>query len=103
MAVTMMRQESGAIVKTYADASEPCTICELRRGDENEVLAFLSARPLHTGFMAGLINDNGLTSPQNRGSWYAGRGRFGHLEGVDLVGHATIIEAGNERSIMSFA
>ena len=103
MAVTMMRQESGAIINTYADASEPCTICELKRGDEIEVLEFLSGRPLHTVFMAGLINDNGLISPQNRGSFYACRGRFGHLEGVALVGHATIIEAGNESAITSFA
>src|SRR5437879_2264934 len=103
MAVTMMRQESGAIINTYADASEPCTISELRRGDENEVLEFLSARPLHTVFMAGLINDNGLISPQNRGSFYASRGRFGRLEGVALVGHATLIEVGNESSITSFA
>src|SRR3989441_5124082 len=103
MAVTMMRQESGAIVKSYAHASEPGTICELRRGDENEVLEFLSARPLHTVFMAGLINDNGLISPQNRGSFYGCRGRSGQLEGVALVGHATIIEAGNEGSITSFA
>src|SRR5260370_10857658 len=99
----MMRQESEDIVKTYADALELCTICELRRGDENEVLEFLSARPLHTVFMAGLINDNGLISPQNRGSFYGCRGRFGQLEGVALVGHATIMEAGSESSITSFA
>src|SRR5437016_539009 len=103
MAVTMMRQESGAIVKSYAQASEPCTVCESRRADKNEVLEFLSARPLHTVFMAGLINDNGLISPQNRGSFYACRGRFGKLEGVALVGHATIIEARSESSIISFA
>jgi len=103
MAVTMMRQESGAIVKSYAQASEPCTVCESRRADKNEVLEFLSARPLHTVFMAGLINDNGLISPQNRGSFYACRGSLGKLEGVALVGHATIIEARSESSITSFA
>src|SRR5437763_15059560 len=103
MAVTMMRQESGAIIKTNADASEPGTVCELRRGDEIEVLEFLSRRPLHTVFMAGLINDHGLISPQNRGSFYTCRGRFGHLEVVALVGHATITEAGYESGITRFA
>src|SRR5947208_13124662 len=103
MAISMMRQESGAIINTYADASEPCTICELKRGDEIEVLEFLSGRPLHTVFLAGLINDNGLISPQNRGSFYACRGSLGKLEGVALVGHATIIEARSESSITSFA
>jgi len=103
MAVTMMRQESGAVIKSYEHASEPCTICELRRGDEREALDFLSARPLHTVFMAGLIHDNGLLSPHNRGSFYGCRGRFGQLEGVALIGHATIIEAGSEGSITSFA
>src|SRR5713101_1342286 len=103
MAVTMMRQESGATVKSYAHASEPSTICELRRGDEDEVLEFLSARPLHTVFMAGLINDNSLISPQNRGSFYACRGRFGQLEGVALVGHATILEAHSEGALAAFA
>jgi predicted GNAT family acetyltransferase len=103
MAVTMMRQESGAMVSSYAQPSEPFTVCELTRGDEEEVLEFLSVRPLHTVFMAGLINDNGLISPNNRGSFYACRGNLGQLEGVALVGHATIIEAGSESAIASFA
>lgn len=103
MAVTMMRQEAGTVHTGFANPSEPFTVSELRRGDEEEVLQFLSMRPLHTVFMAGLINDNGLMSPSNRGSFYGCRGSFGQLEGVALIGHATIVEAANETAISSFA
>jgi predicted GNAT family acetyltransferase len=103
MAVTMLRQESEADSNSYANSLNPCTICELKRGEESEVLEFLATRPLHTVFMAGLICDNGLISPHNRGSFYACRGRFGQLEGVALLGHATLFEASSEGSIASFA
>jgi len=53
--------------------------------------------------MASLIRDNGLVSPHNRGSFYACRGRYGQLEGVALVGHATMIEAYTESSLASLA
>src|SRR5438552_18422620 len=103
MAVPMMRQESAPFLNSYADVHASCTICELRRGEESEVLEFLATRPLHTVFMAGLINDNGLTSPNNRGSFYACRGGFGQLEGVALIGHATLIETASESAVASFA
>lgn len=103
MAVTMMRQESGADSNSYADSLQPCTVCELRRGNESEVLEFLAARPVHTVFMAGLVCDNGLVSPHNRGSFYACRGRFGQLEGVALLGHATLLEASSESAVANFA
>ena len=103
MAVTIMRHESAAIFSELPEPDECCTIRELNRGDETEVLNFLAARPIHTVFMASLIRDNGLVSPHNRGSFYACRGRFGQLEGVALLGHATIIEAHTEGSLASFA
>jgi len=103
MAVTMMRQELSANLTGFADPSEPCTIRELVRADEEEVLEFLSARPIHTVFMAGLIRDNSMVSPQNRGSFYGSRGRLGQLEGVALIGHATMIEAHTESSLIGFA
>jgi hypothetical protein len=66
-------------------------------------MEFLSARPLHTVFMAGLIRDNGMLSPQNRGSFYGSRNRLGQLEGIALIGHATIVEAHTENSLVSLA
>lgn len=103
MAVTMMTQELPANLTGFADPSEPCAIRESVRADEEEVLEFLSARPIHTVFMAGLIRDNTLVSPQNRGSFYGARARSGQLEGVALIGHATMIEAHTEDSLAGFA
>src|SRR5438270_2878687 len=70
---------------------------------EREVLAFLAERPVQTVVMAGLIRDNGLESPFNRGSFYACRDSAGHLEGVALVGHATFVEARTEPALKAFA
>jgi uncharacterized protein len=103
MAVTMMRQYFSASLSNYAEPRQPCAIRELGRRDEAEVIEFLSARPLHTVFMAGLIRDNGLVSPRNRGSFYAWRNYSGELEAVALIGHATLVEAHTEHSLIGFA
>jgi len=103
MAVTLMQQDLEATFSEVTEPDECCTIRELNRGDESEVLDFLAARPIHTVFMASLIRDNGLVSPHNRGSFYACRGRYGQLEGVALLGHATIIEGHTENALASFA
>jgi predicted GNAT family acetyltransferase len=68
-----------------------------------EVLGFLSARPLHTVFMAGLVRDNGVESPFNRGTFYGCRDEAGALEAVALVGHATLVEARTERAVAAIA
>src|SRR6266436_3910269 len=103
MAVTLMRQESTAIFEQFASEPEACTIGELCHEDEAEALEFLAARPIHTVFISSLIHDNGLTSPHNRGSFYACRDRQGNLEGVGLLGHATMVEALTEPALAAFA
>jgi ribosomal protein S18 acetylase RimI-like enzyme len=50
--------------------------------------------------MAGLILDNNLVSPLNRGEFYAYRNRKAELEGVALIGQKNVIEA---RTAASFA
>src|ERR1041385_2925787 len=102
MAVTMMSQDLAAR-NGFAEPSQPSNISELGRRDEAEVVEFLSARPLHTVFMMGLIRDNGLLSPQNRGSFYGSRNYSGQLEAVALIGHATMVEAHTENSLIGFA
>jgi len=102
MAVTMMSQDLEAGF-SFAQPQEACAISELRRSDQPEVIEFLSARPLHTVFMTGLIRDNGMLSPQNRGSFYGSRNRLGQLEGIALIGHATMVEAHTENSLVSLA
>jgi hypothetical protein len=68
-----------------------------------EVLAFLAARPLHTVIMAGHIRDNGVVSHLNRGTFHAYRGLQGSLEGVALIGHATLMETRSSAALRAFA
>lgn len=79
------------------------TVRRLGHGDEAEVLAFLSARPIHTVIMAGMIRDNGLVSSRNRGAFYGCRDAVGHLEGVALIGHVTMVETESDVALELFA
>lgn len=103
MAVTLMRQEYETRPHGVCAGKDSCTISELTRTDDTEVLDFLATRSTHTVYMVSLIRDNGMVSPHNRGSFYACRDSRGFLDGVALLGHATIIEARSEDSISSFA
>ena len=78
-------------------------VTKLTANDEAEVLEFLSVRPLHTVTLVGFIRDNGLVSPLNRGTFYGCRNRQGRLEGVALIGHATLMETTTDRAIEAFA
>lgn len=79
------------------------SLMKLTGDHEAETLKFLAVRPIHTVFMASLIADNGVASPSNRGAFYGCRNREGSLEGVALIGHATIIETENQECIETFA
>src|ERR1700752_1958901 len=103
MAVTLMSQDLDDSFSDFAAPEQPCSITELCRSHESEVMELLSARPLHTAYMAGLIRDNGMLSPQNRGSFYGARNSLGVLEGVALIGHATMVEAHTEAALIALA
>src|SRR5260370_11694309 len=103
MTVTLMGPESSAKCQNFARAPEACSVEELCQKEETEVLDFLAERPMHTVFMTSLIRDNGLISPHNRGSFYAGRDSQGRLVGVALLGHSTLIETRTENSIAVFS
>ena len=75
----------------------------LTHGSEAEVLEFLSARPIHSVIMSSFIRDNGVVSDLNRGRFFSYRDRGGRLEGVALVGHATLFEANTELALTAFA
>jgi len=75
----------------------------LTPSDEAEVLRFLSERPIHTVAMMSLIRDNGIDSPLNRGTFYGCRDVNGYLEGVALVGHATLMETISSRALEALA
>ncbi len=74
-----------------AIAGEVVTL-KLTNADRAEVLEFLSQRPMHNVILIGMVMDNGLVSPLNRGTFYGCRNRDGELEGVALIGHATLME-----------
>lgn len=104
MAVTIMQQQS-APSPVAGLTAKPESVCvqPLGQADEAEVLEFLSIRPIHTVFMASLIRDNGMVSSLHRGSFFGCRNNDGRLEGVALIGHATIIETESEECIKTFA
>lgn len=80
-----------------------CSTELLTSAAQSEVLAFLAARPIHTVCMMDMILENGLISPLNRGSFYACRDEDEQLEGVALIGHATLIEARSRAALETFA
>ena len=75
----------------------------LKGEHEAEVLDFLSAHPLLTFVMTGWINDNGLVSKLNRGTFYGSRNHRGELDGVALIGHTTLFETNSESALVRFA
>ena len=79
------------------------SIERLTGAHEAQVLDFLTRRPIHTVAMIGLISDNGLASPLNRGTFYGCRNRQAELEGVALIGHVTLMETTTDRALEAFA
>jgi uncharacterized protein len=75
----------------------------LANEDRRELLEFLAVRPLHTVIMAGMVVDNGVESPLNRGTFYAYRNAAGILEGVALIGHVSLIEARSHEAVEALA
>jgi len=78
-------------------------VAELNASHESEVMEFLARRPIHTVAMVGLIHDNGLVNSLNRGTFYGCRNLQGQLEGVALIGHATLIETTSDRALEALA
>ena len=89
--------------KNALNAGQAISVARLQSHHEVEVLNFLNRRPLHTITMVGFIRDNGLVSPLNRGTFYGCRNRKGEIEGVALIGHATLMETTTDRALEAFA
>ena len=84
-------------------APDMSRLCELRNQHTAEVLSFLAERPVHTVVMTSFINDNGLESDLNRGTFYGYRSTGGKLEGVALIGHSTLVEARSHDAMQALA
>jgi GNAT superfamily N-acetyltransferase len=78
-------------------------IRQLTDEHEAEALAFLASRSIDAIYMTGLIQDNGIESPFNRGTFYGYRDREHRLLGIALIGHATLIETHSEDALAAFA
>ena len=83
--------------------ASPVCVKPLANTEQPEVLNFLSQRAIHTVSMMSLIQDNGLVNPFNRGTFYGCRDTNGQLEGVALVGHATLMETVSDRALALLA
>lgn len=86
-----------------ASAGSTARVVPLPENQCEEALAFLGERPLHTVVMAGLMRQHGPSVPWPLGRFYACRDRLGALEGVALVGRATMFEARTRRALSAFA
>src|SRR5256885_6405603 len=90
---------------SYHSLDDPCVLSVQEAAEENrdEVVTFLSERPIHTFGMIGMILSNGLISPINRGTFYTCRNQEGKLEGIALIGYDNLFEAKSDDAIFAFA
>ncbi len=99
----MLSTEEPSAVALHPATVPSTGVSLLTKGSEAEALEFLAARPIHTVIMASFIRDNGLVSERNRGSFHCYRDCHGQLEGVALIGHATLFETQSEAALDAFA
>ena len=99
----MLQTSTVHTVNELSSINESVEVNRLTNSDATEVLQFLAQRPIHTVAMTSLINDNGIVSPFNRGTFFGCRDLNGQLEGVALVGHATLMETVSNRALAALA
>jgi uncharacterized protein len=79
------------------------SIHPLREANRSEALSILKPNSIDSLIMSSLIQDNGLESELNRGSFYGARNAAGRLEGIALIGHATLVETHLDAALRKFA
>jgi predicted GNAT family acetyltransferase len=94
-------QEAGK--RRAAPAPGRLEIAPLAQADREEALGFLGAGALDSIYMAGLIADNGLVSPANRGTFYGARDHGGRLVGAALIGHFMCARTEDDEALAAFA
>lgn len=99
----MLQTSTAVNERDLSTAPAEAQVERLTSHDTTEVLKFLAQRPIHTVAMMSLIHDNGIVSPFNRGTFYGCRDLNGQLEGVALVGHATLMETVSDRALAALA
>jgi len=91
------------VTRSMIVAPDLSRVQRLTEDNRQEVLAFLSVRPVHTVAMKSFIIDNGIESKMNRGNFVGYRNDNGDLEAVALIGHSTLIEARTDDSMHAIA
>jgi GNAT superfamily N-acetyltransferase len=101
----LRRNGVGATMSLAATVTKEHSTCANPLLDEHtdEALAFLGERPLHTVIMAGLLRQYGTRVPSPEGRFYTFRDLRGSLEGVALVGRATMFEARSGAALSALA
>jgi len=99
----MLYQNTTTTVSGFGPGLRPLPSIFLNDNSRPDVLQFLEERPAQTAMLSGLVRDNGLRSDFNRGDFYGCRNEQGELEGIALIGHATLFEARSERALYSLA
>lgn len=103
MGQSIKMEQTGAATASLAVHEDALSFQALTDADEREVLYWLAPRTIDAVYMTSLINDNGMESPFNRGAFFAARDAEGQLEGVALIGHATLFEARTDRALAALA
>ena len=78
-------------------------VSEILPSEAEDLVAKLSPESLTNVIMAGLIADNGLVSPLNRGCFYGCYNGEGELEGIALIGHTVLFDAFTPEAVEAFA
>jgi hypothetical protein len=94
---------SRLLPQASSSSSDSSAIRQLTDEQETEALSFLAPRSVDALYMIGLIHDNGLESPFNRGQFYGYRDSSDRLQGIALIGHATLVETESEDALAAFA
>lgn len=92
-----------AFSRQFTSTAHAVQVEELTEDDRDAVLAFLSERPIQSVILSGWIRERGIQSAAHRGTFYGCWNAHGILEGVALIGKATMFEAHTNASLYAFA
>lgn len=102
-AITTQKYNYASSHLGFTIAPDMSRVCELKNENQQEAIAFLAIRPIHTVVMTSFINDNSIENVLNRGKFYGYRNAEGKLEGIALIGHTTLVEARSEDALIGLA
>lgn len=91
------------VIPFFDMAPDMTRIHALTEANREEAMSFLAKRPVHTVVMTSFMVDNGMVSDLNRGRFFAYRNAEDTIEGIALIGHATLVEARSDEALKALA